>query len=70
MDILSILKKKCPAEKKEVFEGYLKKNVGLLLNERMRNFPDQVIPPLYSSLNEDIKWALNVLKWCLFFADL
>lgn len=60
-DILSILRKKCPQEKKEEFETFLKKKTGLLINERMRNFPPEVIPPLYSSLDEDIKWALKVL---------
>lgn len=26
----------------------------------MRNFPPEVMPPLYTSLGEDIKWALEV----------
>lgn len=28
----------------------------------MRNFPPEVMPPLFNSLQEDIKWALEVEK--------
>ena len=59
--ILSILRKNCPAELRKQFDGYLEKSTGILLNERMRNFPPEVIPPLFNSLQEDIKWALEVL---------
>lgn len=58
--ILSILKKNCPPELERSFNDYLSKNTGILLNERMRNFPPEVMPPLFNSLQEDIKWALEV----------
>lgn len=60
--ILSILKKNCPPELERSFNDYLSKNTGILLNERMRNFPPEVMPPLFNSLQEDIKWALEVEK--------
>lgn len=58
--ILLILKKNCPPELERSFNDYLSKNTGILLNERMRNFPPEVMPPLFNSLQEDIKWALEV----------
>ena len=58
-DILSILRKNCPSELKDSFESFLSKPTGLLLNERMRNFPPEVMPHLFESLGEDVKWALE-----------
>ena len=58
--MLSILQKNCPSELKKSFNSYLSKSTGILLNERMRNFPPEVMPPLFNSLQEDIKWALEV----------
>ena len=57
--ILSILRKNCPEELLPKFEEAIAKPTGLLLNERMRNFPPEVIPNLFNSLGEDIKWALE-----------
>ena len=58
--VLSILRKRCPEELKSRFDAYLSKQTGLLLNERMRNVPPEVVPPLYDSLEQDIDWALKV----------
>lgn len=33
--------------------------MGILLNERMRNFPPEVMPYLFESLGKDVKWALE-----------
>lgn len=33
-------------------------HVGLLICERLRNIPVQVIPPMYRMLADEVKWAV------------
>ena len=44
------------AELKGVLES-AEKQVGLLLTERFINMPHQVVPPMYTMLQEEIAWA-------------
>lgn len=34
-------------------------HVGLVLSERLVNMPVQVVPPMYSMLADEIKWAIE-----------
>ena len=57
-EVLEVLKKECPKEKKDEFSQICDaKTTGFLLNERMINFPQQLIPNLLTTIKEDIEWA-------------
>ncbi|KAK8803291.1 hypothetical protein WA158_000985 [Blastocystis sp. Blastoise] len=56
--IYNILKNNCPDSNKTQFNQLMSdKTTGILINERMINFPPQLIPNMFSSIHEDIKWA-------------
>ncbi|CAM9956733.1 unnamed protein product, partial [Heterosigma akashiwo] len=56
--ITDTLASKCPQASKTEFEEILDSNkTGLVISRRMINLPLQLIPPLHSSLQDDIDWA-------------
>ncbi|KAL7069126.1 hypothetical protein ACR3K2_03830 [Cryptosporidium serpentis] len=58
-----IIKKHGNPQFEKLFKSIIyKKNVGLMINERFANIPDEVVPVLRNCLLEDIEWTNNNLS--------
>ena len=42
-------------------------HVGLVLCERLVNMPIQVVPPMYNMLANEMKWAIDDVRWFFSF---
>ena len=52
------LKGKCPKDlKKKLDEAFTEKGVGMIINERVINIPQETAPPLVDGLFDEIGWA-------------
>eukprot|EP00916_Digyalum_oweni_P002651 GHVL01004804.1.p1 GENE.GHVL01004804.1~~GHVL01004804.1.p1 ORF type:complete len:303 (+),score=83.88 GHVL01004804.1:26-910(+) len=57
------IKKHSDSENRAIFDKIMedpKNNLGLIINERVTNLPNDLIPSLWGSLEEDITWSQNV----------
>ena len=57
-EIAAHLKGKCPKDlKKKLDEAFTEKGVGMIINERVINIPQETAPPLVDGLFDEIGWA-------------
>lgn len=60
--IIQLLESTCPAEHSSQLEKIRNSGLALLITERLMNMPNEVIPPLYASIVDDIEWSNNNVK--------
>ena len=57
-EIAAHLKGKCPKDLKDKLgEAFTEKGVGMVINERLINIPQETAPPLVDGLFDEIGWA-------------
>lgn len=57
-DIINIIVEACPSDLLNDFKSKINsKNTGLLINERLINVPDELVPHLHKNLYDDIEYA-------------
>jgi len=62
VNLLKVLEAQCPSNKKGALKAAQDEGLAWLLSERLVNMPNDVVPPLYEAIVDDIAWARENVK--------